>query len=46
MNAPTFSVERATMGRNFWPSGSRVLAEKNSVTEVSPPDRMCLASCR
>ena len=33
----TFSVALVTIGRKVVPSGSRVLPEKKSVTELSPP---------
>ena len=41
---PTWLVAWVTTGKNFSPSGARVLLEKNCVTEVSPPVRMFLAS--
>ena len=40
----TFSVSAVTMGRNFSPSGARVLVAKKSVTEVSLPCTIFTAS--
>ena len=42
--SPTFSVARVTTGRNRSASGARVFSAKKSVTEVSPPARIFLAS--